>query len=492
MLFDPVKPEAVGVSSARVAQFLEHLERRGCTMHSVLLMRGENLFGEFYWAPFDRDFRHRMYSQTKSYVSLAIGLLVEEGKLSLDDTIVSRFPEKMDRVAPPFLARQTIRDMLTMTTCGGVPNWFTDPDPDRTHLYLNTITADHPSGTNWRYDSTGSQVLCALVEKCSGMRMLDYLKEKLFNRMGSFQTAEILKTRNGDSWGDSALVCTPRDMATCARLVMHYGEWEGEQLMSRAYLREATACRVDNAEDGFDSALAHGYGYQIWRTEDNGFAFVGMGDQLTIMLPDKDMIFVCTADNQGYGAARQQIVSGFFDLIARDASDTPLPPDPDGEAYLARASADLRLRAVSGAPDSPLRTEIDGQEFVAEKNRTGITRFRFDFTADGGVFHYTNAQGEKSIPFGMCHNVFAKFPQLGYSNGNGGMRTDDGFMYDAAFSAAWRAGCRLMIRVQIIDRYFGNATFAFTFRRDTCSVTMCKTAEDFLEEYHGSFIARRR
>ena len=103
MLFDKITPEEAGVSSARVAQFIEHLERRGCTMHSVLLMKDDKLFGEYYWAPFDKDFCHRMYSQTKSYVSIAIGLLLEEGKLTLDDPIVSHFPEKLDREVPPYL-----------------------------------------------------------------------------------------------------------------------------------------------------------------------------------------------------------------------------------------------------------------------------------------------------------------------------------------------------------------------------------------------------
>jgi len=492
MLFEKITPEEAGVSSARVAQFIEHLERRGCTMHSVLLMKDDKLFGEYYWAPFDKDFCHRMYSQTKSYVSIAIGLLLEEGKLTLDDPIVAHFPEKLEREAPLYLAKQTIRDMLRMCTCGGQPNWFLDPEPDRTRLYLNKNSADHPSGTNWMYDSAGSQVLCALVEKLSGMRMLDYLRGKLFDKMGTFQTATILKTKNGDSWGDSALVCTPRDMASCARLVMHYGDWDGQQLMSRDYLMEATSNLADNSADGFDSVFANGYGYQIWRTEENGFAFVGMGNQLTIMLPDKDLIFVCTADDQGYEAARQYIVSGFFDYIARDAAPDALPKDPVGEKRLAEAAADLRLRALSGGKDSPVRESIDGMEYACPKNPTGITRFRFDFAENGGTFSYTNAQGDKQFPFGMCENAFAKFPQLGYSNENGGLRTTDGFMYDAAFSAAWRApGDRLMIRVQIIDRYFANATFTFTFKGDECRVTMVKTAEDFLGEYQGAFTAKK-
>ena len=490
MLFDKITPEEAGISSAKVAEFLEMLERRGCTTHSVLMMKGDRLFAEYYWAPFNADFCHRMYSETKSYVSLAIGLLWEEGKLDLDAPIISYFPEKIDRDAPRYLAEQTVRDMLKMSTCGTYPYWFTDPEPDRTRMYMNKITADHPSSTFYRYDSTGSQVLANLAEKLSGMKMLDYLRLRLFDRIGTFKTAEILETPNGDSWGDSALICTPRDMISCARLVMNYGKWNGEQLMSEEYLREATSRQVDNTDTGYMDVYAHGYGYQIWRLEENSFGFTGMGDQLTVCVPDKDLIFVITSDNQGYEAAHRHIVAGFFDLIVRPAADSALPPDARAAAYLAAASADLKLRAIAGEKDSPLRAAIDGKEFLCDENRTGITKFRFDFTEGGGVFRYENAQGAKEIPFGMCENVFAKFPQLGYSDGVGGVRTTNGFMYNGAFSAAWRTDTRLMLRVQIIDRYFGNATFSFSFKGNECAVVMVKTAEDFLNEYQGQFMAR--
>ena len=126
----------------------------------------------------------------------------EEGKLSLDDKISSYFPDKMDGVEIPYLEGQTIREMLMMTTIGGPTKWwFSAGDPDRTHLYFNTERHHkHPSGMLWEYDSSGSQVLSALVERLSGKKLLEYLKEKLFNKMGVFQTATILETPNGDSW----------------------------------------------------------------------------------------------------------------------------------------------------------------------------------------------------------------------------------------------------------------------------------------------------
>lgn len=490
-MFEHVTPESVGVSSSHLADYFRTLCRAGLAMHSVLMMRGEALFAESYWAPFHRDFCHRMYSQTKSYVSIAIGLLLDDGKLSLDDPIVSFFPDKIDGEIPASLAKQTIRDMLLMETSQQCPHWFTAGDPDRTHLYLNKGVNHRPARTLWQYDSAGSQVLSALVERLSGKSLFDFLNERIFSHLGTFRTATILKTPNGDSWGDSALVCTPRDMMSVARLLLNGGRWKGAQLLSEAYIKEATSSIVDNDEDGWPTVLQHGYGYQIWHTEGDGFAFVGMGGQLTLCFPATDLIFCCTADVQGDPRGYDAILRPFFDLVLYRMKDTPLLPDAAAAADLAEQTRDLTLLAASGKAHVPFADELNGKTYVCTPNHTGITRFSFTFTKDGGIFRYTNAQGDKELPFGLCRNELCKFPQLGYSNEAGGVRTTDGFLYDAAVSAAWREEHKLALRVQIIDRYFGNLRAIFAFRDDAVVVDMRSCAEDFLGEYTGVLIAHR-
>ena len=460
-------------------------------MHSMIITRyGKTVF-EKYWAPFHKDFNHRMYSSTKSYTAIGIGLLIEEGKLSLSDKLVDIFPDKIDGEISEYLKEQTVYQMLTMTTVGNPNNWFAETDPDRVHLYFNHRTHAHPAGTIWEYDSAGSQVLSSLVEKISGMTTFDFLYERIFRHLGTFKTATMLKTRNGDSWGDSALVCTPRDMMSFAKFVMNLGTFEGKRLMGEEYLRAATARQVDNSEN-LELVFRHGYGYQIWRVEE-GFAFVGMGSQFTICIPERDLIFVCTADTQGIANANDFIVGEFFDRIVYPMSDRPLPKNPDAEAELARETADLRLYSVKGAQDSPYRKRLEGVEYIADPNPMGIERFSFSFSEDGksGTLTYVNAQGKKQLPFGINHNVFGKFPELGYSNDFGGLRTTDGFMYDDAVSAAWVQENKLLINVQIIDRYFGNGRWTFAFKGDFASVRMFKTAEDFLNEYVGVLNARK-
>ncbi len=490
-MFENVTPESVGISSKYVKEFILRLEKRKMHMHSVVLCRGTKVFGEFYWSPFDKDFLHRMYSETKSYVSVAIGLLLDEGKLSLDDKIVDYFPEKIDTPLSESLKNQTIEQMLKMSTVGTGESWFSSDCRDRCKLYFNRDGEVRYPGTVWEYDSQGSQVLCCLVEKLSGKTLFDYLNEKVFCHLNTFKTATILKTPTGESWGDSALLCTSRDMLSFARFVLNYGEWNGKRLVSEEYLKTATSKLIDNQETAFNDVVGHGYGYQIWRTEKNGFAFVGMGDQLTICLPDYDLIFVCTADNQGCGFSREIIMSSFFDIIVENMQNAPICEDKEAYKDLQNATQGLSLFRVKGQNGSPLQDKANGAKYVFTENELGLKELTFHFNKSGGELHYVNANGEMVLPFKFNENYFGKFPELGYSGDVGGVRTTDGSKYDMACSGAWLCDNKIMLFAQIIDRYFGNVSMCFGFNDDHITVTFYKTAEDFLWNYNGQAYGKR-
>lgn len=491
-MFKIITPEQAGVSSRLVSKFIRTLNKRGLAMHSVLLMKGQDIFGEFYWKPFHKDMPQRMYSQTKSLVAVAIGLLEEDGLLKLDDKIHTYFPDKIDRQLPPYLEQLTIRQMLTMQTAGTTLFWFRFPEAeDRTAWYFQHNLGDHPGGMQFYYDSNGSQVLSALVERLSGKSLFDFLNERIFRHLDTFKTASVLKTRNDDSFGDSAMICTLRDMASFGRFVMNYGLWEGKRLMNEAYLRTATSRLVDNDRTGFDCALSQGYGYQIWRVP-GGFAFNGMGAQLTLCLPEQDLIFSCTSDNQGFPAAKDLILSAFYELIVENMGD-PLAEDPQAAKECEDLARELELVCLQGPVSSDFAEEISGKTYVCEENPMGIREFSLEFYPDGtGAFCYVNAQGEKKLPFGMSKNVFGKFPQAGYSDLHVGVTGPEGYYYDCAASAAWVEPKKLNLRVQIIDKYLGNFLATFSFAEDVALVTMAKTAEGFLEEYSGRLIARRK
>lgn len=490
-MFERITPEQAGISSRKVVRLIDTLNRRGLATHSILLMKGDKLFAEAYWAPFNKDFCHRMYSQTKSFVGVAIGLLEQDGLIDLDRPVHEYFEGRFDKEKlTKEISEVTVRNMLMMHTSGEPAWWFTADAPDRTKFYFENPDPKRPTATHWQYDSAGSQVLSSLVEKISGKPLFEFLTERIFRHLGTFKTASMLKTRNGDTWGDSAMLCTLRDLASFGRFCMKKGEWDGKQIVNKEYMTKATTPQVSNFL-GNHPANSYGYGYQIWITEQEGFSFNGMGCQYTICLPKKDLLFCINSDNQGTAEATDIIFNAFFDFIADEMADAPLAPDPEGEKLLDKAEKGQVLRFMKGEKETACAKEISGKKFICGKNRMGITEFTLTFEDDEGVFAYTNEQGEKEIRFGMGKNVFGKFPQLGYYGDYGGINTTDGSMYDCAASAGWMEERKLILNVQIIDRYFGNMFAEFSFKDDCVFLFMKRTAENFLNEYEGTALATK-
>ncbi len=481
-MFEKVSPESVGITSKSISDLVSMLERRGATMHSMLFARHGRLVGEFYWAPFNRDSVHRMYSQTKSYVAVAVGLLAEEGKISLDDYITNYFQDVLPNELPPFLDKLTIRDMLMMKTAGMTPGSYDSGEFFRDKLYFNHKHHSRPSNTYWEYDSNGSQILCTLVEKLTGKPLLEYMREKLFSHMNTFHTATILKTKGDHSWGDSALVCTSRDMLAFAQLVSNYGVWEGKRLMNEDFLKTATSTLTDNRMTHHKDSLHYGYGYQIWKIRDDIFAFIGMGDEITICAPEKDFVFVCTADNQGEGELFRNVLTyELVEEIIDKMSDEPIPENPDEYEKLTKLESSLVLRAETGLPDSPFKAEIQDKVYKCEDNPMSITEFSFHFNDDNtGVFRYEK-QGVKEIKFGINQNVLTKFPVSNYFDNTCFEPTP--VSYDAAVSLAWYEEKKIMLSIKIIDKHLGNMSLCFGFRDDYVAIYLRKTAEYFLYDY---------
>lgn len=196
MNFENTTPESVNISSAKVLKYIKRLEALNFPIHSLIMARGNKIFSEYYWKPFNKDYCHRMYSQTKSFVGIAVGELAKEGKLSLDDKIIDYFPDKLPEKISPNLAAQTIRHMLTMHTSIMANSWFTPECTDRVKFYFSQKAERYP-GTTFFYDSTGSFILGALIERVTGKTFLEYLREKCLDEIGFSKEAHHLYCPGG-------------------------------------------------------------------------------------------------------------------------------------------------------------------------------------------------------------------------------------------------------------------------------------------------------
>ena len=483
-------PEAHGISSGNIKQYLQSLEDGGLSMHSMILERGGEILFEQYWEPFHIDSCHRLYSVSKSFVGIAIGFLEQEGYIALDDTILKYFPEEKQYVEDEMMKRQTIRNMLMMSTSRCGRYWFDDKPTDRVHYYFSSVEKQNQKPTTvFEYDSDASFVLGALVERLTGQNFIDFLRKRLFDKIGISSEIKCLKCPGGHSWTDSAIICTSRDLLKFARFVMNQGCVGEEQIIDKEFMKEATSKLIDNNDWGFHTHNTEGYGYQIWRTYDNSFAFMGMGCQFAICVPEKDLIFVCTADNQGITYAPKLIFDGFFQYIASPAIDVAERKFNEIEE-LEQYCSKLKLAVAVGKKDTEFSKEIDGVRYKMDSNPMGIKWFELHLKKEENTFIYENAQGVKTLSFGMCENVFSLFPEEGYSREVGTVSAIGNY-YKCAASAAWIEEKKLSLKVQVIDEYFGRLNITLGFHDDMVGISMRKAAEDFMKEYEGYGIGYR-
>lgn len=488
-----ISPEKAGISSRFVLEFFKELEKYHLSTHSVIMARGDSIFAECYYAPFRKEHLHRMYSVSKSFVSIAVGFCEQDGLISLDEPFEKYFEEYLSKRGAEHRQSTTIRQLLKMESSveSGI-SWFKSGCTDRTEVYFDNIPQKNPD-TLFKYDSSGNYILGVIVEKVTGKPFLEYLREKVLDDIGFSREAYAIKAPGGHSFGDSGVMCRSYDLLLFARFVLNGGVWDGKRYLNEEYVKKATTPSVSTNDYGFAAHGGFGYGYQFWGAPQGCIAMLGMGTQIALLDPKHDFIFVINSDNQGNPCHYEQVYEALYrNVIDRLSDGEPLEEDEAARGCLEEYIKDRRLFYLYGAKESPFAERISGAVFDCDENPMGIKWFKLDFEETRGVFSYENEQGEKSFCFGFGHNEFGLFPQSDYSDLVATV-AKKGHKYEAAFSADWPEEQKLRIRVQIIDKYFGNLAIVFGFKDEsTVSVRMTKKAEGFLKEYDGIMNANTR
>lgn len=470
LTFERSTPEETGIPSECIVHMIKRLQRRQIPMHSLLLMRHDKLVFEGYYAPCTADSLHRMFSISKSFTSIAVGLLADEGKLSLDATIIAYFPEKLPAKENihPWIAQMTIKDMLMMRSCHASTTYKLDMASDWVASFFTTPPT-HAPGTVFHYDTSAAHTLCALVEKLSGRCMLDYLKEKL-HILGFSERSYMLKDPFGISMGGSGLVALPSDLMRFGYLIAHRGHVLGEQLLSSSYIDLAVSPLTATCVTGPLPSEAQGYGLQFWRNERNGFTCYGMGGQLIIFLPDYDLICVTTADTQSIQGGNQQIYDALYEEILPYLQEDALPHNPAAEQRLHDTLASLTLAPLESTVPPEIFSRINGRLFQVQTADSVFQDFSVRISEDDGTLSFTHEHAVYDIHFGIGKMQTGIFP-----------------IYDLRYAAsgAWLFDGTLLIRVHIIDAYVGCVQFQLSFHGDELTLFMTRKEESLFHEFQG-------
>lgn len=440
-------PESQGISSDLFAALLRELDASKDTdMHHFMALRHGKVICECNFAPYPKGMWHITHSMCKSITGMAIGMLIEEEKLKLDENIYDIFPDHINAFSKIFRPVITVENLLTMTSGVTFNESGIVSGNDWLGSFLNASVNGKP-GTEFQYNSLNTYVLSAIVTKRTGETLTEYLTPRLFGPLGItkyyWETCPKGITKGG--WG---LFLCAEDMAKLGQLYLQKGKWNGQQLVSEYWIEISTARHLKTQND------TYGYGYQLWMEQRPGsFEYNGMLGQNVIIYPDMDMVLVTNAGNKEMfqDCIMLNIIRKYFPVNYHPAD--VLPENPLSYSLLKRLCGELEngennnnrstsLRGgwkrnvvsrrkhsdkkysyrISAAVDRPsdhhsFMRAVSGRTYVMEQQNIGIAPLfvqvfhnnmtdgisEISFTYDAGNFYVSFTEGEviHKLPVGF-------------------------------------------------------------------------------------------
>ncbi|MHC5795647.1 serine hydrolase domain-containing protein [Lacisediminihabitans sp. FW035] len=347
-------PEAEGIPSSAILDFLRAADARLDSLHSLMVVRHGRVVAEGWWSPYSAGHPHMMFSVSKSFTSLAIGIAIDEGLLALDDRVVDLLPDDLPAEVDPHLAALTVRHLLTMTT-GHATDTVALSDSSHGDNWAAAILAqplEHAPGTHYVYNSGATHVLSAIMQRLTGQRLLDYLRPRLLEPLG-ITDATWETSPQGIDAGGWGLSITSEQLALFGQLLLQRGQWDGRRLVPADWIDEATSPQVDTSTTDHDLDGRQGYGYQFWRNRLAGYRADGAFGQFCIVLPEQDAVVVLTSALP----VAQLALDLVWEHLLPAFGDSALPPvasPVQGEL------AALALPAIVGERATPRAQRIAG------------------------------------------------------------------------------------------------------------------------------------
>jgi len=395
-------PGAVGVNADAVAAFVDEVNRVVGGLHSMMLLRHGKVAAEAWWTPYQPAQTHMLYSLSKSFTSTAVGMAVAEGRLTVEDKVVSFFPDKLPEKVSDNLAAMRVKDLLTMSTGHDKEPGIEPPDWVKTFL---AAPVAHAPGTHFLYNTPATHVLSAIVQKLTGERLLTYLTPRLFEPLG-IEGATWDQSPAGIDAGGFGLMVRTEDIAKFGQLYLQKGQWEGKPLIKPEWVEEATRKEVSNGDPSQENDWSQGYGYQFWRCQHDNFRGDGAFGQYCVVMPAHDAVLAITS---GVGDMGAVLKAAWTHLLPGMKEGIPA----GDEAALKKKLHDQVVPPPSGAPSSPTAAEVSGKTFTLNENADGIKTYRFAFHGDRLDIERTDKEGTRRLPCGTKEWVRSEIEENG-------------------------------------------------------------------------------
>ncbi|EYR62401.1 beta-lactamase [Actinotalea ferrariae CF5-4] len=361
-------PRQQGVDARGVQAFLDAVEASAAIEpHSLMLLRHGHVVAEGWWAPFSRDRLHLLYSLSKSFTSTALGLAVEEGLVSLDDTVLSHFPELDAEVTDERSRRMLVRHVAAMAS--GHREETLDRvlalDPRNPVRGFLLLPPDEEPGTVFAYNQPCTYTVASIVTQRTGSGLTDYLRPRLLDPLGIGEVAWH-GDHTGMELGFSGLHATTEAIARLGQLYLQRGRWGDEQLVPEAWVEEATRGHVRSDGQGRPVDWSQGYGFQFWMSR-HGYRGDGAYGQFCLVLPEQDAVLAMTAATE----AMQEVLDAAWEYLLPAMGEMPDgtggEAGPGGGGERGAADNGARAAAEDAADDGPRDAAEDADAALAAR-----------------------------------------------------------------------------------------------------------------------------
>ncbi len=396
-------PEAQGIPAAAILAFVEAANEPTNAIQSFMLVRHGQVVAEGWWSPYGAEIPHKMFSLSKSFTSTAVGLAIAEGKLSLDDPVLSFFPEDAPPQPSANLKSMRVRDLLIMSSgqnatnvahLGEVMRNSAQSGEKITKAFLAAPVECKP-GTLFIYNTPGSYMLSAIVQKVTGETVFDYLRPRLFEPLG-IENPTWDASPQGITFGGVGLNIRTEDIARFGQLYLQKGGWGGKQLLPASWVESATARQTSNGSDPA-SDWDQGYGYQFWRCRHGLYRGDGAFGQFCIVMPEQDAVVAITS---GTGNL-QAIMNLVWDKLLPAMQTAPLPSEAESDQKLERTLAGLTLQQPQGSATTAMAAQVSGKTYLFPTNAQNIDAVTLEFKGPDATFVVRSLGREHRIDCGF-------------------------------------------------------------------------------------------
>ncbi len=457
-------PAAEGISTQAVINMMDSLMALPeCDIHHVMVVRHGKVVAELHPVPFRAEDSHTLYSASKTFTSLAIGIAIDENLLRLNDRVMTFFPDKRSNHVSDNMADMTVRDLLMMAS-GVKPDWtMRNNSMDWVKDWLAKPVEDKP-GSLFQYDSMCTFMLSAIVQRVTGYTMLEYLEKKLFAPM-HITVADWETSPDGINTGGWGLRVQAETMAKLGQLLLNKGYWNGQQLVSADYVEAACSRLIDGGAKETVPATDgnQGYGYQVWQSKWPGsFRADGAMGQYTVVVPQEDLVVVIL----GMKLYGHEELACIWNQLMPGMKAVPLQP----EKKLQKKLDDLCAKATLQLPKGE-KGKNQSLLLHLESNKFGIRQIGLiGGTAEKTMEVEYEAQDSESFVLGYGSWRYSPLAGMPYYSINAINRMQ-GFAhgFTAAAAYAWTSPMILEVRVHYVD-WISGLVFIFDFNKNEVTI----------------------